>query len=196
MAKATLHDQAEIDLTLAGLQLAIRTDRLDALVMGGFPPVDGPYAEMMKVTDATHELSKNAPAQSGAPVQQATPADGEFDWEQVDWDSVEPTTPEPVARQFVTMYRALQDFDDSAAQATLTIPRLCVVGSEDSIVYSERWGGVTVDIAGPVVRHADELRAGGWDVEILDGLDHLTAMKPANVAPILRPWLERALTRR
>jgi pimeloyl-ACP methyl ester carboxylesterase len=30
-------------LALAGLQLAIRTDRLAALVMGGFPPIDGPY---------------------------------------------------------------------------------------------------------------------------------------------------------
>jgi pimeloyl-ACP methyl ester carboxylesterase len=182
-------------LALAGLQLAIRTDRLDALVMGGFPPVDGPYAEMMKVTDATHELSKNAPTEA-APPAQATPADGEFDWDQVDWDSVELTTPEPVTRQFVTMYRALRGFDDRAAQAALTIPRLCVVGSEDRIVYSERWGGVTVDLAGPVVRNADELRAGGWDLEILDGLDHLTAMRPANVAPILRPWLQRVLTPR
>jgi pimeloyl-ACP methyl ester carboxylesterase len=31
-------------LALAGLQLAIRTDRLAALVMGGLPPIDGPYA--------------------------------------------------------------------------------------------------------------------------------------------------------
>src|SRR4029450_2888855 len=31
-------------LAVGGLQLAIRTDRVAALVMGGFPPIDGPYA--------------------------------------------------------------------------------------------------------------------------------------------------------
>ena len=30
-------------LALAGLQFAIRTDRLSALAMGGFPPLGGPY---------------------------------------------------------------------------------------------------------------------------------------------------------
>ena len=34
-------------LALAGLQLAIRTDRLSALVMGGFPPIGGPYTQML-----------------------------------------------------------------------------------------------------------------------------------------------------
>ena len=39
-------------LALSGLQLAIRTDRLWALAMGGFPPRDGPYASMLAVTRA------------------------------------------------------------------------------------------------------------------------------------------------
>src|SRR5215211_9300437 len=39
-------------LAVGGLQLAIRTDRLTALVMGGWPPIDGPYAEMLRVTIA------------------------------------------------------------------------------------------------------------------------------------------------
>lgn len=175
-------------LALAGLQLAIRTDRLDALVMGGYPPLDGPYAEMLEVTEATHDLAVNPTPPK--PTAQTTP-EGE-----IDWDAVEMTLPEPVTRQFLTLYQGLRGFDDRAAQATLTLPRLCVVGSEDRTVYSERWGGVTVDIAGPVVRHADELRAGGWDVEILGGLDHLTAMQPANVLPVLRPWLTSVLTTR
>jgi pimeloyl-ACP methyl ester carboxylesterase len=33
-------------LALAGLQLALRTDRLWALAMGGYPPLDGPYRAM------------------------------------------------------------------------------------------------------------------------------------------------------
>lgn len=178
-------------LALAGLQLAIRTDRLDALAMGGYPPLDGPYAEMLRVTEATHDLAVN-PAAPPKPAAAAQPTpEGE-----IDWDAVEMTLPEPVTRQFLTLYQGLRGFDDRAAQPMVTCPRLAVVGSEDRIVYSERWGGVTVDIAAPVVRHADELRAAGWAVEILDGLDHMTAMQPANVAPVLGPWLTSVLTKR
>src|SRR5688572_13830547 len=41
-------------LATVGLQLALRTNRLTALVMGGFPPVEGPYQEMLKVTTAAN----------------------------------------------------------------------------------------------------------------------------------------------
>ena len=37
-------------LALTGLQVALRTDRLWALAMGGYPPLDGPYAAMLDVT--------------------------------------------------------------------------------------------------------------------------------------------------
>ena len=37
-------------LALTGLQVALRTDRRWALAMGGYPPVDGPYAAMLDVT--------------------------------------------------------------------------------------------------------------------------------------------------
>jgi pimeloyl-ACP methyl ester carboxylesterase len=36
-------------LAMSGLQLAIRTDRLAALVMGGYPPLDGPYVQADQV---------------------------------------------------------------------------------------------------------------------------------------------------
>ncbi len=48
-------------LALCGLQLALRTDRLTALVMGGFPPVDGPYKAMLQVTEATHRMASEPP---------------------------------------------------------------------------------------------------------------------------------------
>jgi len=105
-------------LALAGLQLGIRTDRLAALVMGGFPPLDGPYAQMLKITMATHELavanSASAPgaATSSPPSEQpSAEPPGELDWSQVEVSLTEAQT-----RQFVTLYQALQDFDDRAAQ--------------------------------------------------------------------------------
>jgi hypothetical protein len=69
------------------------------------------------------------------------------------------------------------------------VPAPCFVGSADAIDYDERWGGVTVDFAGPVVRARGELESLGWVVHILDGLDHMQAMQAATVVPILRSWL-------
>lgn len=166
-------------LALSGLQLAIRTDRLSALVMGGFPPVGGPYAEMLSVTRATHAMAGSTP--DPAPAQLAS--------DEIDWSTVQVTMSEPQTRQFVTLYEALRDFDDRAAQGRIGCPRLCFAGSADTIPYGERWGGVTVDIAGAFAAGRTELTSAGWDVRILDGLDHTQAMQPANVLPVLRPWL-------
>jgi pimeloyl-ACP methyl ester carboxylesterase len=180
-------------LALAGLQLAIRSGRLAALVMGGFPPLDGPYAQMLQVTTATHAMAtaNSAPARGTATTPQASAeSPGEPDWSQVEVPLTEAQT-----RQFVTLYRALQGFDDRAAQAQVRCPRLCFVGSADEIDYGERWGGVHVSLAGPVVSRRAELEALGWQVRVLEGLDHTQAMQAVHVLPILRPWLVSTLSR-
>jgi pimeloyl-ACP methyl ester carboxylesterase len=178
-------------LAIAGLQLAARSDRVAALAMGGFPPPDGPYAEMLRVTKATHELttaSAAAPPSTTTASQPSREPAGEPAGE-VDWSQVEVTLSEAQTRQFVTLYQALQAFDDRAAQARLACPRLCFVGTADEITYDERWGGVHVRLAGPVVSRRAELEALGWQVRVLEGLDHMQAMQAAQVLPILRPWL-------
>jgi pimeloyl-ACP methyl ester carboxylesterase len=168
-------------LALCGLQLAIRTDRLWALAMGGYPPIDGPYAEMLQVTAAAHRMSTEV---------DAVPTD--FSSEGTDWSSVEVTTSERQTRQFMTLYAALQAFDDRAAQRHITCPRLCFAGSADEIEYGERWGGVRVRMAGPLVGRRPELEGHGWEVHVIDGLDHTGAMQATHVLPILRPWLAAA----
>lgn len=172
-------------LALSGLQLAIRTDRLSALVMGGFPPVGGPYAEMLRVTMATHEMTVSPQRPPATPQ---TPQNSE----EPDWSSVEVSMTEAQTRQFVTLYQALQGFDDRAAQARISCPRLCFVGSADEIEYGERWGGVHVSMAGPVVNRRAELGDLGWEVSVLEGLDHTQAMQAAHVLPVMRPWLASA----
>jgi pimeloyl-ACP methyl ester carboxylesterase len=159
-------------LALGGLQLAIRTDRLSALVMGGYPPVNGPYAEMLKVTSVAH-------AQSGGGQDSTVVEDDEWS---TAWMSKAQT------QQFVTLYEALQGFDELAAQQQITCPRLCFVGSADEIEYDQKWGGVLVDIAGPVIRGRAQLEALGWEVRVLEGLDHTQAMQADQVVPILRSW--------
>jgi pimeloyl-ACP methyl ester carboxylesterase len=164
-------------LGLCGLQLAIRTDRLTALIMGGYPPIDGPYKQMWAVTKATYEMAQQ-PKQHAAKTTEA-----------YDWDSVELALSEGQTKQFFTLYNALQDFDDRAVQAQVTCPRLCFAGSKDSQDYSEKWGGVIVDMATPLVENADDLKGYGWDVRVLEGLDHISAMQPVNVLPVIKPWL-------
>src|SRR5215470_3538391 len=49
-------------LAMIGLQLAIRTDRLWALIMGGFPPLDGPYEEFFFEQKTAYEMASGAQA--------------------------------------------------------------------------------------------------------------------------------------
>ena len=167
-------------LALAGLQLALRTDRLRALAMGGFPPWDGPYRSMLAVTRAAHAASTQALDPSAVPLAEAEPGD---------WDSVTVQTTEAQTRQFVTLYEALQDFDDAGAPVPPGLSCLAFAGANDQIDYSEQWGGVRVSIGEPLARHRDALAAAGWDVQVLPGLDHLSAMHSSVVLPILRVWL-------
>jgi pimeloyl-ACP methyl ester carboxylesterase len=170
-------------LALAGLQLAVRTDRLTGLAMGGYPPLAGPYAEMLKVTRAAHDMSvANAAAPPPAPAPGA----------EVDWSTAPMTLSEGQTRQFATLYEALQGFDDRAALQRLGGALVCIVGSADEIDYEERWGGVRVSMAAPTVEHVhtppEPLQLGA----VLDGLDHMGAMQAAVVLPILRDWLARS----
>lgn len=171
-------------LAVAGLQLAVTTDRLTGLAMGGFPPLDGPYREMLVVTRATHQmtLARKETSPSTTPSESGSADD-------FDWDTAEIGLTEPETRQFVTLYTALADFDDRAAQRELDLRRHCFVGTADRIDYGPRWDNVTVDLAGPVVANRAELESLGWRVRLLDGLDHTQAMQPANVIPILMDWL-------
>ena len=168
-------------LAMLGLQLAIRTDRLSALMMGGFPPLNGPYAEMLRVTTAANEM-----AGASQDTTQSSSDPDEDEWSATSLSKEQ-------TRQFVTLYRALQGFDDLAAQARITCPRLCFVGSADAIQYGKRWGDVYVSLADPIAQGQAQLSGLGWEVLVLDGLDHLQAMQAKQVVPILRSWLTSQL---
>ncbi|MGH7911471.1 MAG: alpha/beta fold hydrolase [Candidatus Dormibacteraceae bacterium] len=165
-------------LGLAGLQLALRSDRLTGLAVGGFPPLGGPYADMLKVTKATRDLAANPPP---APVQPTEPGD---------WSAVSIALSEAQTLQYVTLYSALESFDDRAVLDAVRCPRLCFAGSADEIDYGEGWGDTHVSIGGALARHRRELERAGWTVRLLDGLDHLQAMQAAIVLPLLGSWLE------
>lgn len=165
-------------LALAGLQLALRTDRLTALVMGGYPPLDGPYEAMLAVTRAAHRM---ALAHRDKPATPAAVQPG-------DWDSVEVTQRPEQTQQYVTLYESLRDFDDRAAVDRLTVPRLVFAGANDNISYGPKWDNITVVIADAITRRRDQLETHGWTVTTVPDADHLTAMQATAVLPIVIEW--------
>ncbi len=172
-------------LAMIGLQLAISTNRLSALIMGGFPPLDGPYTEMLHITTTANEIASEV--SNTAKASQAADKDEDED----EWSGISLSNDQ--TRQFVTLYQALQKFDDRAVQTQITCPRLCFVGSADEIQYGKRWGDVYVSLAGPIVREQAQLENLGWDVRVLAGLDHIQAMQAAQVVPMLHSWLSSRL---
>jgi pimeloyl-ACP methyl ester carboxylesterase len=159
-------------LGMAGIQVALRTDRLTGLAVGGFPPLDAPYAELLQVTRAGLDIATGT----------GGPDDPDDPWAGTSLSAAQ-------TRQFVTLYEALTTFDDRAAQARITCPRLVLAGTADEVVYGPQWGDVTVSIGERVARARAELGAGGWQVHLLEGLDHMSAMQADPVLPILRPWV-------
>ncbi|MDM5277722.1 alpha/beta hydrolase [Paenibacillus silvae] len=178
-------------LALVGLQLAIRTDRLESLIMGGFPPIEGPYQEMMVVTSKTYEQALD---KQNSPVSKES---DEINPEKVDWDNIQVRIDTNQTKQFVTMYENLMDFDDRDIQHKLSIPRLAFAGEKDTIVYGENFGSVTVDIIGILQKNKQALEHLGWDIEIIKGndMDHTKAMQPVTVVSLIRRWLIKSLNK-
>jgi pimeloyl-ACP methyl ester carboxylesterase len=161
-------------LALAGLQLAIRTDRLTGLAMGGFPPLGGPYEAMLTVTRAAHRQALQNRA--NPPRTEAV--------EPGDWESSEVTAAPEQTGQYVTLYESLQGFDETTVE--LAIPRLAFAGADDVIVYGAKWDHARVDIGPALAAHREELERKGWIVHVIDKADHMSAMH----ATVVREWLK------
>ncbi|MGE7615336.1 alpha/beta fold hydrolase [Paenibacillus sp. NPDC101420] len=177
-------------LALIGLQLAIRTNRLESLVMGGFPPYNGPYQEMLIVTQKTHTQALNNQNEVAEKSSIETENPNE-----IDWDNIKVSMDTRVTAQFVALYESLTAFDDRSIHHLLSLPKLAFAGENDTIVYGENFGNVTVDIAGILKMNSTKLCDLGWDVEVLTGsqMDHTKAMQPAVVIPLIKPWFIKQL---
>ncbi len=143
---------------VCGLQLAIRTHRLTALMCGGFPMLEGPYEEMLTVTTEHAAAAERSGKDFAA------------------------------RRQYLTYYQTLRGFDDRQAQASISCPRLCVVGADDVVRFPD--GRPLARFGESVRRHKAELEKFGWTVRILPGKNHGTAREGDVIGPIIRPWLD------
>jgi pimeloyl-ACP methyl ester carboxylesterase len=166
-------------LALAGLQLALRSDRLTALAMGGFPPLGGPYEAMLTVTHAAHRMAV-ANQDKPPPTTEVQPGD---------WDQVEVTLTPDQTQQYVTLYESLREFDERAALDRVDVPRLAFAGENDNITYGPQWDDAYVGIGDGLIANRDELTRLGWTVQIIPDADHISAMQAAVVLDVLTPWL-------
>lgn len=151
---------------VSGLQLAIRSDRVAAFIAGGFPMLNGPYAEMLHIVETG----------TRGPIQLYDLPPMEF--------------PE-AARQFVTYYQGLRTFDDRAAQAKLRCPRLSFVGTADDVTLN---GKLLTRLGQTIIDTRSELEGYGWEVQLLEGMGHAGAngaARPEVAIPIIREFLGR-----
>jgi len=175
-------------LAVAGLQLALRTDRLTGLALGGFPPLGGPYDAMLTVTRAAHRMAvaRHAQGADAPPPPEVQPGD---------WDASEVTQTPDQTGQYLTLYESLRGFDERAALDRLDMPRLAFAGADDNIRYGEKWDNAYVAIGGALAENRAELVRRGWTVELLPDTDHVGAMHGRRVLPILTAWLTAAVRR-
>lgn len=143
-----------------GLQLAARSDRLSALVVGGWPALGGPYDELLAA--ARRKLPNPEPSSLKAlrrPAQYA---------------------------QWIEYGQSIAGWPERAAVARIGCPRLNIFGSDGDLIEAE----IAVPIASRIRAHRGELEALGWRVHEIVGHGHAVCMLPDVAVPPARAFLD------
>jgi pimeloyl-ACP methyl ester carboxylesterase len=147
----------------AGLQLAARTDRLSALVLGGWPPLGAPYAGILQAT----RLKQADPEPSTLKVLRS----------------------KDQYRQWETWYASMLDWPEAESVARIACPKMAFFGGEGDLVEA----GIPIRIASIVREHRGELLLQGWTVHEIVGQGHGVCMAPELVVPPVRAFLDEVL---
>ena len=146
-----------------GLQLAARTDRLTALVLGGWPPLAAPYADILQAT----RLKQPDPEPSSMKVLRS----------------------KAQYRQWETYYASTQHWPEAEAVARISVPKMVFFGAEGDLVEA----GIPVRIASLIREHRATLEQQGWRVHEITGQGHGVCMAPELIVPPVRVFLDGAL---
>lgn len=146
-----------------GLQLAARTDRLSALVVGGWPPQGAPYAGILQAT----RLKQTNPEPSSLKVLRS----------------------KDQYRQWEAYYRSMLDWPEAESVARIACPRMVFFGCDGDLVEA----GIPIRIASLIREHRTALEKLGWEVHECPGQGHGVCMTPALVVPPVRAFLDRVL---
>lgn len=146
-----------------GLQLATRTDRLTALVVGGWPALGAPYAGLL---EAARRKRPNPEPSSlkvlRSPAQYA---------------------------QWIHYGESIAGWPEREAVARIACPRLNLFGGEGDLVEA----GVPVPIASCIRANRPELESMGWRVHEIPGQGHALCMQPDVAVPPVRAFLDEVL---
>jgi pimeloyl-ACP methyl ester carboxylesterase len=146
-----------------GLQLAARTDRLSALVLGGWPPLGAPYEGILRAT----RLKQPEPEASSLKVLRS----------------------KDQYRQWATYYGSMLDWPEAASVARIRIPKLVYFGGEGDLVEA----GIPIRIASIIREHRAALEQQGWTVHEVPHQGHGVCMAPDLFVPPVRAFLDEAL---
>ncbi len=147
----------------AGLQLAARTDRLTALVLGGWPPLGAPYEGILQAT----RLKQPDPEPSSLKVLRSK--------EQY--------------RQWETYYTSMLDWPEAESVARIACPKMVYFGGDGDLVEA----GFPIRIASIIREHRVTLEQLGWAVHEIPGQGHGVCMAPELVVPPVRAFLDKVL---
>ncbi len=146
-----------------GLQLAARSDRLTALVVGGWPPLGAPYAALL---EATRRKQANPEASSMNVLRSVAQY-----------------------RQWETFYASVLGWREAESVAAIGCPKLVQFGGEGDLVEA----GIPVPIASTIRARRSELEAQGWRVDEVAGHGHGVTTLPKLVVPPVRAFLDEVL---
>ena len=146
-----------------GLQLAARTDRLTALVIGGWPPLAAPYGPIL---EAVHRKLPD-PEPSSMKILRS----------------------KAQYRQWATFYESVRGWDEAASVARIACPRMVEFGGDGDLVEA----GIPVNIASTIRATRVRLETMGWHVVEIAGQGHGVTMEPALAVPPVRAFLDDAL---
>ncbi len=147
-----------------GLQLATRSDRLSALVVGGWPPLGGTYGEIL----AAARIKAPDPEPSSMVVLRN----------------------KAQYAQWITYNASVAEaWPEQQAVAAIACPKFVYFGAEGDLVEA----GVAVPIASRIRSHRATLQAQGWQVLEIPGHGHAVAMQADLVVPPVRAFLNAVL---
>ena len=146
-----------------GLQLATRTDRLTALVVGGWPALGGPYDGLLA---AARRKLPNPEASSLTVLRR--PA------QYVQW---------------IEYGESIVGWPERDVVSRITCPRMNIFGSDGDLVEA----GIPVPIASSIRAHRGDLEALGWQVHEIADHGHALCMLPDIAVPPVRAFLDERL---
>jgi pimeloyl-ACP methyl ester carboxylesterase len=146
-----------------GLQLAARTDRLSALVIGGWPPLDAPYANILEAS-----CRKIGRVEPGSRV--ILRNDDQY-------------------RQWSNYYASMINWDEATSISAIQCPRFGYFGGDGDLVEAD----LPVNIASAFRANRTRLESMGWAIKEFSGRGHDVCMDAALVVPPVAAFLDQAL---